>query len=89
MNLIKTPNSKNKSHQNWLNEVIEEINMTPNLPEQLLKASDVAEILNVSRAMAYKLMKTGEIPTIQIGKSKRVRMQDLASYIKDNLVSVN
>ena len=53
----------------------------------LLSASDVAEILKISRAMAYKLMRTREIPTVQIGKSKRVRLSDLKVFIQDNLVS--
>ena len=53
----------------------------------LLSASDVAEVLKISRAMAYKLMRTREIPTVQIGKSKRVRLSDLKVFIQDNLVS--
>ena len=34
----------------------------------LLKAKEVAEILKISRAMAYTLMQRGEIPTVRIGK---------------------
>jgi len=47
----------------------------------LLKAKDVAEILQISRAMAYALMQRGEIPTVRIGKSRRVRPEDLIKYI--------
>ena len=53
----------------------------------LLKATDIADILNVSRAMAYKIMQKGEIPTVRIGKSIRVRLSDLNAYIHNNLVS--
>jgi len=50
----------------------------------LLKAKDVAEILQISRAMAYNLMQSGEIPTVRIGKARRVRPEDLIKYIERN-----
>jgi excisionase family DNA binding protein len=55
------------------------------LPEPLLKATDVAEILNVSRAMAYQLMQQGKIRSVQIGTSRRVRVEDLTFFITENL----
>jgi excisionase family DNA binding protein len=57
------------------------------LPEKLLKASDVAKILNVSRAFAYQLMARGEITTVQLGHARRVRPQDLEDFITGNLYS--
>ncbi len=51
----------------------------------LLKATDVAEILNISNSMAYRLMKANELPTVKIGKIKRVRPIDLHNYINANL----
>lgn len=54
----------------------------------LLKAKDVAAILNISRAMAYRLMQVGEIRTVCIGTSRRVRPEDLQQYIQDNLTPV-
>ena len=53
----------------------------------LLKAEQVAEILNVSLSMAYKLMNRGEIQTISIGRSKRVKQTDLNDYIENNVTS--
>ncbi len=53
--------------------------------EQLLKATDIAYILNISRAMAYRLMQVGKIRTVSIGTSKRVRKKDLLTYIESNL----
>ena len=53
--------------------------------EQLLKAKDIAHILNISRAMAYRLMQLGEIRTVSIGTAKRVRKKDLFTYIENNL----
>ncbi len=55
----------------------------------LLKAKDVAEILKISRAMTYNLMLRGEIPTVRIGKCRRVRPEDLILYIKNNTYQEN
>ncbi len=48
---------------------------------QLLKGSDVARILNVSRAFAYRLMAQGEVPTVRLGRAVRVRPRDLTRFI--------
>ena len=53
-----------------------------NLYESLLKAGDVARILNVSLAYAYQLMQRGEIPTVHMGRSRRVRLSDLEGFIE-------
>lgn len=48
----------------------------------LLKVAEVAEILNISRSQVYQLMQKGEIPTIKINRSIRVRPCDLEEYIQ-------
>ena len=53
--------------------------------ENLLKANDIARILNISRAFAYRLMQTGEIRTVKIGGARRVRKSDLVTYIEENI----
>lgn len=55
--------------------------------EKLLKAIEVAEILNISRAMAYDLMRQGKIQTVHIGTARRVRPIDLQKFITQNLSS--
>ena len=55
--------------------------------QQLLKGSDVAQILNISRSQAYRLMQQGVIPTVRIGRSVRVRRENLAEYITQNTFS--
>ena len=52
---------------------------------RLLRADDVAEILNISLALAYRLMQLGEIRCVRIGTAVRVRPEDLDAYIQDNL----
>jgi len=51
-------------------------------PEKLLKAVDVAEILNISRALSYQLLQNGDIPTVRINRAVRVRPKDLEGYIR-------
>ena len=56
-----------------------------NRDNHLLKANDVAAVLNVSRSFAYLIMKNGELPTVRLGRSVRVRSEDLEKYIQRNL----
>ena len=53
--------------------------------QRLLKAAEVAEILNISKSMAYRLMQTEEIPCVSIGNAKRVRLIDLERYVQQCL----
>lgn len=50
----------------------------------LLKASEVARRLAISRSLAYQLMLRGDIPTIRFGGTVRVRDCDLEEYIQRN-----
>jgi excisionase family DNA binding protein len=56
-------------------------------PSRLLKAREVARRLNVSKAMAYRLMQRGEIRCVRIGTAVRVRPTDLTAYIQANLTN--
>lgn len=51
----------------------------------LLKSSDIARLLNISRSFAYQLMQSGELPTVRVGHSVRVRPRDLVEYIEKNV----
>jgi excisionase family DNA binding protein len=53
--------------------------------EKLLNASQVAELLSISKSMAYRLIQTGEIDSVRIGTACRVRPVDLHKYIESNL----
>jgi excisionase family DNA binding protein len=65
-----------------------ETNLTPDLnPNQLLRADQVAERLGISRALAYRLMKSGEIPTVRFIGSVRVRESDLQAFITTHRLS--
>lgn len=64
-----------------------ELVINPKKKVPLLKAIDVAKVLNISLPMAYRLIQIGEIRAVQIGKGRRVRPQDLRQYIESNLTS--
>ena len=49
--------------------------------QRLLKATDIAKILNISRALAYRLIQNGEIPVIRINHAVRVSPSDLEAFI--------
>ena len=64
-----------------------ELAINPQERFPLLNAADVAKVLNISLAMAYRLIQIGEIRAVQIGKGRRVRPQDLHQYIESNLTA--
>lgn len=53
-------------------------------PVSLLTAKNVASILKISKSMAYRLIQRGDIASVQICNSVRVRHKDLETYIQKN-----
>ncbi|MDN4474890.1 helix-turn-helix domain-containing protein [Demequina sp. SYSU T00192] len=53
------------------------------MPPRFLKLSDVQEILNVSPQQAYALVRSGDLPAIQVGGRGqwRVEESELEAYI--------
>lgn len=51
------------------------------LKNRLLKVKDVAEILNIGRTKAYKLVKEKKLPVVKIDGCIRVQYEDLQRYI--------
>ena len=51
---------------------------------RLLKPAEVAKILSISRAQAYRLLQTGEIHSVRILGSVRVIVDDLFCYIEEH-----
>lgn len=50
--------------------------------ERLLKVVDIAKILNISKALAYRLIQRGDIPVVRINHAVRVKPSDLETFIK-------
>jgi excisionase family DNA binding protein len=59
------------------------------LPQRLLTAVEVAQLLNISRAFAYQLMKRGKIRTVSMEGARRVRPEDLLHFIEASLEPSN
>jgi excisionase family DNA binding protein len=54
------------------------------MPSRFLHLADVAEILNISAAQAYALVRSGELPAIKVGGRGqwRVESSELEGYIQ-------
>ena len=55
------------------------------MDKRFLQLADVAEVLNISAAQAYALVRSGELPAIKVGGRGqwRVEVQILERYIQD------
>ncbi len=51
------------------------------MPNDLLSAQEVAEILKVARNTVYEIIKRGELKYSKVGKQVRVARQDVESYL--------
>ena len=47
----------------------------------LLRPVDLVSLLQLSRAQVYLLLASGEIPSIRIGRLRRIRRQDLEEWL--------
>lgn len=51
------------------------------VPRLLLRVEEAAEALGVSRTTFYSLLRSGEMPVVRIGRSVRVPVAALESYV--------
>jgi len=51
--------------------------------DRLLRIEAVAKRLSVSRSMAWKLIDSGVLRSVRIGRAVRVRPADLEAYLAD------
>ncbi len=50
-----------------------------------LTAVEIAKILKISKALAYRLISQGKIPSIRFGKTVRVNTDDLQKFVEDSM----
>ena len=50
-----------------------------------LRATEIAKILKISKALAYRLIAEGEISSVRFGRTIRVRLEDLEIFIQRNM----
>jgi excisionase family DNA binding protein len=48
---------------------------------RLLTVSEVADLLRVSRMTVYRSIKEGEMPALRVGRSYRLREDDVDDYM--------
>lgn len=48
----------------------------------LLKVNDVSERLNICRNQVYKLMSSGDLPVVKIGRSTRIPSTAVDAYVQ-------
>lgn len=58
-------------------------NLVVGTAPRLLRVDDIADRLAISRSMAWKLVASGEMRSVRIGRAVRIRPNDLESYITD------
>ena len=51
----------------------------------LLRPTEAARLLGISRSKLYELLNSGEIPTLHIGRSVRIPLAALHSWIESRL----
>ena len=53
--------------------------------EHLMSPEELQSFLGVSRTYAYGLLSSGAIPSIRIGKLRRVRRLDVDAFLEANI----
>ena len=53
--------------------------------EYLMSPEELAEFLGLGRTSTYALLRAGEIPSIRIGKLRKVRRSDVDKFVEDRL----
>jgi excisionase family DNA binding protein len=48
----------------------------------LLTITEACQILAISRSKFYDLLNSGHLPSVHIGRSRRIRMTDLEEFVK-------
>lgn len=58
----------------------------PHVHDRLLRISEAALFLAVSRSSIYQLMEHGQLPYVKVGRARRVRQQDLDQFVLARLI---
>lgn len=52
----------------------------------LLTVAEVADLFRVSSMTVYRLIRNGDLPAVRVGRSYRVREDDLQAYLQAQVV---
>ena len=53
---------------------------------RFLTVQEVADLMRVSTMTVYRIIKSGELPAVRVGRSFRVPEQAVHSYLRDSFV---
>lgn len=59
--------------------------MNPGVPAVLLSPEEAAQALSVSRSMVYLLLREGALPSIKIGRARRIPSAALEELVEQRL----
>lgn len=54
--------------------------------KELLTVAEVADMLRVSDMTVYRLIRSGELPAVRVGRNYRVGRSDLEAYLEQQVV---
>ena len=52
------------------------------LTKLLLTITEASQVLAMSRSKFYDLLNSGHLPSVHVGRSRRIRMTDLEEFVK-------
>jgi excisionase family DNA binding protein len=53
------------------------------LPRLLVRVEEAARLCSISRSRMYELVAAGEVPSLTIGRSRRIPLDELRSWIEE------
>jgi len=59
---------------------------SPSVGDRLLTVGEVADLMRVSNMTVYRLIKSGSLAAIRVGKNYRIRESDVDRYLSDRAV---
>jgi excisionase family DNA binding protein len=70
-------------HADYERIVLEDMRRMGDLPLQKLLVSipEAGRMLGISRSKCYDLLRSGHLPSVYIGRSRRIRVKDLEHFI--------
>jgi excisionase family DNA binding protein len=64
-----------------IDDVIRDRGVAP--AKLLLTVKEASEILAISRSKLYDLLSSGDLPSIHIGRSRRIRRVDIDNFVNE------
>lgn len=60
----------------------------PRFDDPLLTVGEVAQVMRVSNMTVYRLIKSGQLAALRVGKNYRIRRRDVDRYLSQRAVNL-